>query len=140
LAITAWQPEVEAGALDRVWRCLQRTMEGSYGRLDADVRLAAAAVTLRAGDGSQTMNDVEGTIETLPAETRAEVHFRLAGVDTPEPIGIRIVRNRQVSPPEANCPATCWRWAWRNSSRWARDVASAAAFGPTRRPMVGKAK
>ena len=99
LRITAAQPEVEAASLHRVWQCLQRTMEGSYGKLDADVRLAAAEVTLRAGDGSQTMTNVEGAIETLPGGTRAEVHFRLAGVDTPEPIGIRIVRNRQVSPP-----------------------------------------
>jgi hypothetical protein len=99
LVITATQPEVESAAINRIWQCLQRTMEGSYGPLEADLRLSAAEVTLRAGDNSQTMTDVEGALETLPGGTRAEVHFRLAGVDTPEPAGILIDRNRQVSPP-----------------------------------------
>jgi hypothetical protein len=99
LTVKAAQPEVEAASLHRVWQCLQRILEGSCGKLDADLRLAAAEVTLRAADGSQTMTNVEAAIETLPAGTRAEVHFRLAGVETPEPIGIRLVRNRQVSPP-----------------------------------------
>lgn len=99
LTITAAQPEIEAASLPRVWQCLQRIMEGLCGGLDADLRLAAAEVTLQAHDGSQTMTNVEGAIETLPGGIRSEVHFRLAGVDTPEPIGIRLVRNRQISPP-----------------------------------------
>jgi len=38
-------------------------------------------------------------METLPGGTRAEINFRLAGVATPEPIRIRVVRDRQASPP-----------------------------------------
>ena len=99
VVIAATQPEVQSAAIDRIWQCLQRTMEGSFGPLEADLRLSAAEVTLRAGDNSQTMTDVDGTLESLPGRTCAEVQFRLAGVDTTEPARILIDRNRQVSPP-----------------------------------------
>jgi hypothetical protein len=78
---------------------LQRTVECHHGRLDADLRIAAGEVTLRAGADSQTLTDVEGNLETLPAGADAQVRFRLAGADTPEPIRIRVVRNRQLAPP-----------------------------------------
>ncbi len=99
LALTASQLEVEAASLDRIWQCLQRTMEGSYGPLAADLRLSAADVTLRASDPPQTVTDLEAGLESRPERTRAEVHFRLAGVDTSDPIRIVIDRNRQISPP-----------------------------------------
>ena len=50
-------------------------------------------------DNSQTLTEVQGAIEDLPGGTQAQLHFRLAGADTPEPARIRVVRNRQVSPP-----------------------------------------
>jgi hypothetical protein len=97
--MTAAQPEVEAAALPLVWRCLRRAMEGSSGRLDADLRLSAAGLTLRAAADSQTLTDVEGLMETLPEGMHAQLHFRLVGAETPEPARISLVRNRQVSPP-----------------------------------------
>jgi hypothetical protein len=99
VVMTVSQPEVEATALDRIWQCLQRTLEGFSGRLDADLRLSAAELTLCAARNSQTLTDVEGLMETLPGGTHAQLHFRLVGADTPEPARIRLVRNRQVSPP-----------------------------------------
>ena len=99
LALLASQPEIEAAAIGRLWELLQRTVECHHGRLDADLRIAAGEVTLQAGADSQTLTDVEGSLETLPAGTDAQVRFRLAGADTPEPIRIRVVRNRQLSPP-----------------------------------------
>ena len=97
--LTASQPEVEAASLHRVWQCLQRVLEGSPGRLDADLQLSAAELTLCAAEGSQTLTGVDGLIEDLPGGTHAQLHFRLVGADTPEPARIRLVRNRQVSPP-----------------------------------------
>lgn len=99
LALLASQPEIEAAAIGRLWELLQRTVECHHGRLDADLRIAAGEVTLRAGADSQTLTDVEGNLETLPAGADAQVRFRLAGADTPEPIRIRVVRNRQLAPP-----------------------------------------
>jgi len=99
LDLLASQPEIEAAAIGRLWELLQRTVECHHGRLDADLCIAAGEVTLRAGADSQTLTDVEGSLETLPAGADAQVRFRLAGADTPEPIRIRVVRNRQLSPP-----------------------------------------
>jgi hypothetical protein len=119
VAIAVSQPEVEAASLPQIWQCLQRALKGLPGSLDADVRLSAAELTLCAARDPQTLTDVEGLIETLPGGTNAQLHFRLVGADTPEPACIRLVRNRQVSPPEGgfelytggvHCLATCWPW------------------------------
>jgi hypothetical protein len=99
LLLTASQPEVDAAAVDRVWQCLQRTLKSRHGQSESDLQLAAAEVTLRAANGSQTLTEVGGTIESLPGGARAQLRFRLAGVDSPEPTRISIVRNRQLSPP-----------------------------------------
>ncbi len=99
LSMVASQPQVEAAALNRTWRWLQNLLASQLGRLQPDVQLSAAEVTLHAADGSQTLTDVEGLIEGLRGGTHAQVHFRLVGADTPEPARIRVVRNRQVSPP-----------------------------------------
>lgn len=99
LAITAAQPEVEAASLGRLWQCLQRAMEGSCGPLEADLRLSADDLTLRASDPPQTVTGLEATFESRAGRTRAEAHFRLAGVDTNDPIRVCIDRNRQISPP-----------------------------------------
>jgi hypothetical protein len=97
--LTASQPEVDAASLDRVWQCLQRSLCGVCGPLEADVRLSAPDLALRAGDNSQTLTDVAGVLEDLPGGTHARLDFRLAGVHTPEPARIRLVRNCQLSPP-----------------------------------------
>jgi hypothetical protein len=116
LLVTLSQPEADAGALTRIWQCLQRALEGSCGPLDADVQFAATALTLRASrphsnplqdgeghnilaDHSQTLSDVLGVIKELPNGTCAQLQFGLAGVDSPKPTCIRVVRNRQASPP-----------------------------------------
>ncbi len=99
LLLTASQPEVDAASLDRVWQCLQRSLEGLGGPLETDLRLSAAELTLRAADNSQTLTEVKGTMESLPDGTHVRLDFRLVGANTPEPAHICLVRNRQVSPP-----------------------------------------
>ena len=95
------QPQVEAASLPRVWQCLERMLEGSSARLDADLQFSATELTLCAAGESQTLTGVAGLIEALPGGTSAQLHFRLVGADTPEPARIRLVRNRQVSPPRS---------------------------------------
>ncbi len=99
LSIVASQPQVETAALRPTWRWLQNLLASQLGRLKTDVQFSAAEVTLHAADGSQTLSDVEGLVEGLPGGTHAQLNFRLVGADTPEPARIRLVRNRQVSPP-----------------------------------------
>ncbi len=74
-------------------------MEGFPGKLDADLELSAAELTLCAAEGSQTLTGVKGLMEALSGGVHAQMQFRLVGADMREPAQIRLVRNRQVSPP-----------------------------------------
>ena len=105
LVLIASQPEIEATAADRLAELLDRMLRRPTilrtvpGGSQTDVRLAAGQLTLRAAGGSQTLSELQGSIESLAGGTRAEASFRLAGIDTPQPIRIRVVRNRQITPP-----------------------------------------
>lgn len=101
LAVIASQPVVEAAAIDRTWRWLQRTLESAPVWLETELQLSAAELTLQASDHSQTLTGVEGLVESLTSGIHAQVLFRLVGAETPEPARIRLVRNRQVSPPSS---------------------------------------
>ena len=74
-------------------------LQGRIGAAPLDVRLAAGELTLRGGDGAQTLTELEGSVESLAGGTQAAASFRLAGTDTPQPIRIRLIRNRQTAPP-----------------------------------------
>jgi hypothetical protein len=78
---------------------LQRALEGLGGPLENDVRLTAQDLTMRAGESSQTVVDVMGTVNSLPDGAIAQVAFHMPGDKSPEPAHIRLFRNRQVSPP-----------------------------------------
>ena len=99
LVLIASQPEIEAAAVDQLRELLGRMLRRRTGRPQMDVRLAAGQLTLRSAGGSQTLTELEGSIESFPDGARAEGSFRLAGIDTPQPIRIRLVRNRQTTPP-----------------------------------------
>ena len=99
VAVVASQPEVSAAELPSLWRRLRRAMEKHPGGPDADVRFSAAELTLVDAVGSQTFANVQGRIETLPGGTHAQARFHLVGAEPSDPACIRLVRNRQVSPP-----------------------------------------
>jgi len=99
LTLIASQPELPSAAIGKAWCWLQRLLENQLGRLDSDLQFSATELTLRADNHSQTLTDVAAALENLPGGTHAQIRFRLIGAKTPEPARIRIVRNRQVSPP-----------------------------------------
>jgi hypothetical protein len=99
LTVIASQPEIEADALDRIWQCLQRTLEGFHGPLETDVQISASELTLQSPRDAQTLTDVKATLENLTGGVCARMDFRLVGADTPEPARISIGRDRQTSPP-----------------------------------------
>ena len=97
--VIASQPEVESAAVGPAWAWVQRLLESRPGRFDGDLQFSAAEVMLRAADCSQSLSDVAGAMETLARKTIVRVNFRLAGDRSSEPAEIRVVRNRDVSPP-----------------------------------------
>jgi hypothetical protein len=99
VCVIASQPEIEAADVDTAWRWLQRLLQRQPGRFETDVQFSAGEVTLRAGERSQTLADVAALLENAADKTQAQIDFRLAGDESREPAGIRIVRNRGESPP-----------------------------------------
>jgi hypothetical protein len=101
LELIASQPRIEADQLPAAWRWLGTLLAGRFGRLPGETRFAAAELTLQTAEQSQTLTDIDGLVETLADGTDAQIQFHLVGADAPERARIRVVRNRQVSPPAA---------------------------------------
>ncbi len=99
LVLVASQPEVEAAGVEQFAEVLDRMLRCRTGGPQLNVRLGAGQLTLRTADGPQTLTELQGRVESLPGGTQATVSFRLAGIETPRPIRIRLVRNRQTTPP-----------------------------------------
>jgi hypothetical protein len=100
VVLAASQPEIEAAAVERLWQLVQGLVQGQRVGMEAELRLTAGELTLSAGENSQTLADVEAGMGAAPGGVQAEAAFRLAGANTAgEPVRLRLVRNRQVTPP-----------------------------------------
>jgi hypothetical protein len=99
LVLRASQAEIETAGLHQLGCLLHRVMQGQTGPPAPDLRIAAGELTLRAGANSQTLTCVEGNLDNLSGGVQAVVAFRLPGADMSEPVKIRLVRNRQTTPP-----------------------------------------
>jgi hypothetical protein len=99
LLLIASQAEVQAGGLPRLWRLVRQPLQREGGPAQLDVRLRASDLTLQTDKRAETLSDVQGSIELLSGGAQAQVDFRLAAAAASKPARIRIVRNRQLSPP-----------------------------------------
>ena len=99
LVLIAYQPEIETDEIDQVWRLVQAALSRRAGCPESDVQLAADQLTLRAGETAYTLTQVRSTIKRLSDGSQADVAFRLAEVDTPEPVQIRVAREHHTEPP-----------------------------------------
>jgi len=98
----ASQPEIADGQFLRVWEVLhERLLRGPP--LDSEVRFLAGEVTLL-GDNGQTFTNVECLIEQHETGAQVLLDFRVAGAEEQSTAQLRIMRNRQLSP-----PATGWQ-------------------------------
>lgn len=99
LMLSATSPEVNTEGLDELVRTLHHLMQSRTSLQEPRVRLSLGTVALRSPEGSQTLNDVAGQVETTPGGIQSQVSFRLAGLTMTEPARIGLLRNRQTSPP-----------------------------------------
>jgi hypothetical protein len=99
LVLAAPRMEIEAAGADRLWQRLGRTLQGAAGRPEVEVRFSVGEVTLSAGGASHRLAGVEGGIGVLPHGIQAQAAFRPAGAASPQPVRVRVVRNRLVAPP-----------------------------------------
>lgn len=99
LVLFASQPEIEADRLEPLWQLVLGMLTRRTSCPESDVRFETRQLRFRRGETRQTLTELEGRIERLSGESRADVAFRLAEVETPEPIRLRIARNHQIEPP-----------------------------------------
>ena len=98
LVLTALRPEAAVDQAAAIGRLVQRLLMQPSGWLDVDVRLSAADGTLRTAEGPTTLIDLQGSTETQPAGTLAQLSFRLPRAEKSDPVRIRVIRNRQAAP------------------------------------------
>jgi hypothetical protein len=97
--LSASKPEIEAAALDRLAQLLQTTLQNQASWADMEIQLTASEATLRAGGETQTFSDLHGAIEAIHGGAQARAVFRLADSTALDPIKVRLIRNRESSPP-----------------------------------------
>ena len=99
IVLAVSQADCEAASWLRLSEVLRRRLECRDGRPEIEVRLSADQFTLHNAAQSHALENVEGGIGLTPGGIQARLSFRLSGGTATEPIQMRIVRNRQVSPP-----------------------------------------
>ncbi|MGW8255886.1 MAG: hypothetical protein ACWGMZ_00220 [Thermoguttaceae bacterium] len=93
------QPEIETSGLCLLGNILQRVMQEQIGPRDMDLRLKADALTICAGKNSQTVSNLDASLDKLSEGVQAAISFAMPGKNPAEPVRIRLVRNRQTIPP-----------------------------------------
>ncbi len=100
IVLAATQAESAVGTWQRLNEVLCRRLECQGGRPEVEVRVTADQLTLHDGAQTQVLQVVEGTgVGLMPNGIQAQLVVRLPGINSSEPVRMRIVRNRQVSPP-----------------------------------------
>ena len=100
IVLAATRAESAASAGERFEEVLRRRLECQAGRPEIEIRFTADQWTLHGDGESRMLQVVEGTgVGLMPNGIQAQLVFRLPGVNSAQPVRMRIVRNRQVSPP-----------------------------------------
>ncbi len=99
IVLAAKQAESAIRGWERLHEVLRRRLECHGGRPEIEFRATADQWTLHNGDESQVFQAVEGGVGLMPNGIQAQMAFRLPGINSSRPVRMRIVRNRQVSPP-----------------------------------------
>lgn len=81
LTLTASQPVVDAAQLGRTWQLLERVLACRSGWPKVDVRAACDNLVMKSGNRRWTLVEPEAAIGSEATGARAEVAFRLAGIE-----------------------------------------------------------
>jgi hypothetical protein len=92
------QVESASGDWNRLYEILRRPLECQGGRPETELRVTADHWTLHDGTQTQVLDAVEGGLGFTDG-IQARLDFRLPEIRTDQPLRMRIVRNRQISPP-----------------------------------------
>ena len=99
IVLAAAQAESASNDWERLYEVLRRRLECQGGRPEIEVRATADRWTLHSGSKSEVLQSVAGGIGLMANGIQAQLAFRLPDGASPQPVRMRIVRNRQVWPP-----------------------------------------
>ncbi len=101
LKLEAETARLEARALPRLQPLFAGLLRGQSGQRAADVQLAVGRVTLDADGRTFDLAAVDADLATLTGGSQLRAALRVDGSETPEPVQIRVGRNRQTLPPSS---------------------------------------
>jgi hypothetical protein len=108
------QAESASGDWPRLYEVLRRRLECQSGRPEVEIRVTADHWTLHDGQRTQMLDDVDGGVGLMANGIQAQLFFRVPESHATQPLRMRIVRNRQISPPANEfemdsraCPIPC---------------------------------
>jgi hypothetical protein len=129
IVLDATRAESPSGAWKRLYDALRLRLECQIGRPEIEIRVTADQWVVHDGNQSKALElaVLEGSgLQLLPGGVEAQLAVRLPDVPASQPLRMRIVRNRQISPPEYEfaldcraCPIPC-----RLLATWFKDLSS----------------
>ncbi len=99
LRLKLQEAEIDAARLPRLVEIVERALRLETAWSDTELRLAADALRIRVAGGSRDAADVEAFLKPVPGGCHGQLTFRLSGAASPEPIRLRVGRDRTASPP-----------------------------------------
>lgn len=99
LVLTLEAPEIEAAGLAPLARLVRRGLARRTDWATLEIRVSAAAATLRSDAGARKLTAIEGCLHPRADGALGDLRFRLADIPTVPPIRLRIGRDRTATPP-----------------------------------------
>jgi hypothetical protein len=99
LQLTAQTAQLEARSIPRLGQVVTQLLRRETGGDVPNARLAIERLTLAGMEQTYELTHVEGDLLTVAAGSQVRASFRLAGGEAPEPVRVRIARDRQTNPP-----------------------------------------
>jgi hypothetical protein len=101
LVLALESPEIEAAAIDRLRRSIERILQRQTAA-DSNCLLSAAELKVRRGKQTVSLPGIDSNLVYSDAGIQAYMQFHLPGDEAAVPAFVRIVRNRTINPPQ-NC-------------------------------------
>ncbi|MFZ5832053.1 MAG: hypothetical protein ACOY3P_18365 [Planctomycetota bacterium] len=99
LLLRAPNVEVAAAGVERLWPLIDRELKAESGS-DIDVRWEVGSLRIVDAAQNATLVEVRGLMEEMRDGAQAQTEFRVPDVGMSQPARVRLVRNRQTTPPQ----------------------------------------
>lgn len=99
LRLTAGQLAIGAESMRSLWPLMERLLQRRMGEGPPQIDLVAESVAISGAEAVFPLKQVRSRVTLRSEASQIELGLRVEGYETPKPVYLRIVRNRQLSPP-----------------------------------------